>query len=66
MAAFERMADLVIAAQHIAQAAQAFRHGIKHADVCIKQRLLRHIHDFEAVLDNHLAVVELLHAGEDF
>ena len=60
------MADAVVTAQQVADFAQAFGDGVEYGDFLIKKRFLRHINDFEVVLNDNLPVVELLHAGEDF
>ena len=60
------MADLVVAAQHVAHGAQAFGYDVKHACVGRELAFLRHIDDFQAALDDELPVVELLHACKDF
>ena len=59
-------ADFVATPQHIAQAAQPFGHDVEHGGRAVEKALLRHIHGFQPVLQDELAVVGLLHAGEDF
>ena len=59
-------ADFVVTPQHVAQAAQPFGHNVEHGGRAVEKALLRHIHGFQPVLQDELAVVGLLHAGEDF
>ena len=60
------MADAVVTAQQIADFAQAFGNGVEYGGFLVEKRFLRHINDFEVVLNDNLPVVELLHTGEDF
>ena len=60
------MADLVVAAQHVAHGAQAFGYDVKHARFGREHAFLWHVNDFQAALDDELPVVELLCACEDF
>ena len=59
-------ADFVVTPQHAAQAAQPFGHNVEYGGCAVEKALLRHIHGFQPVLQDELAVVGLLHAGEDF
>ena len=60
------MADAVVTAQQVADFAQAFSNGVEYGGFFVEKRFLRHINDFEVVLNDNLPVVEFLHAGEDF
>ena len=60
------MADAVVTAQQIADFAQTFGNGVEYGGFLVEKRFLRHINDFEVVLNDNLPVVKFLHAGEDF